>query len=222
MSPIPKGAIAVKKIDKLQNKRISRIEKKLGKVEKKWSIFSNFNATDGVLIDAVATATPRQFTFISAGDDPNDRAGNRVTVTRIKYRAHLSSAVDGPQQYRFVAFYWNSDTAPTLADVLAPIGAAAGVPNPILMPVNPIQVTAGYLVVLADRFIQVEGDTLASGTRLHTIAFNKRYKIGKDQFYSDTSGGDMKKGFYYLLCGTTGGVGTTSVQDSALSYYTDM
>lgn len=212
--------VAVKKIDKKQNRRIATLEKKVGAGETKWNIYSKYNATDGTLIQAISTATITQFNFINDGDLANERDGNKVNVKSIKYRAELVNGNAGPNVVRFIAFYWKSDTAPTLADVIN-YSAASGFPDQIMTPVNPISIMNKNLVVLKDSVFMLEGTTEDGGPRIKNLKFNKKYKIGKPQFYTDTAGSDMKTGFYYILAAVSGGAGTVVVNDSSVTTYTD-
>lgn len=210
-----------KSVDKKQDKRIAKLERIVGEVEEKFNVYANYSVGGLTTIGGVTgAAAPLPFNFINGGSDANDRIGNKVMVKKLFYHADLSTSLDAPQSLRFIVFYWKSKTAPTLADVILATPSAAGIPNLIFSPINPVNVKNGFLQVLRDDHIKIEGDVLGSGTRLHRTKFSKVYKAGKPQYYSDNLGGDMKQGFYYVWL-TDNPNATTTCQDAATTYFVD-
>lgn len=217
--------IAVKPVDRAQNRRIRKIEKKLGKVETKYNMFSNYNANDGQNIDTISAARCLQFNYINDGDLPIERDGNKVTVKKIQYLcAGTVPVAHGANDnfVRFIAFYWKGDTVPTIGDIIQFPAAGAGIPDDEVTPIYQLNLQNKNAVILKDKLIRVEGTTYTNSTRGFYFKWTKKFKAGKEQYYSDTSGGDMKTGFYYILAAAVGGANSVVVHDGAVTLFTEM
>lgn len=178
------------------DKRLKKLERNLA-IELKYDIFSNFNATDGNSLNIASASAVKRMTDIAQGTNAIDRVGNKIHVKYIDYKLAISNAQDGPVRVRLIVFYWNSDTAPTVTDVILNPVAGAGVPDEGLQPINQSSVSNKNMYVFYDKMHIIEGDSLASGSRL--LNLNKRFKINRNQYYNDTAGSNLTKGVYYLL-----------------------
>lgn len=209
-----KGKLSV---DKKQNKRIRRLEKKVGGIEIKSDIDSDFNVTDGNVIPLMTAAVPLVLGNIAQGDTLLTRTGNRIQVKHIDFLANLKNTDVNAQQVRLIIFYWKSDTAPALSDVMNIAAAGAGVPDSVTTPVNPVSVMNKWIHVLYDKTFYLEGTTEDSGSRLKIVRFRKR--VDKPQLYSDTAGGDCKTGFWYLIGSTAN---NTTISQACRVDFTDI
>lgn len=187
-------------LDKKQNKRLRRLEKKIGGIETKSDIDSDFNTTDGNTMDVFTAAIPRPLGNVSQGDTAATRTGNRIQAKYLDFMANVNNADVNAQQIRLVIFYWKQDKVPVLSDIFT-ILAASGWPDSVLTPVNPISLHNKYLHVLYDRTYYIEGTTQENGTRQLAIRFRKR--VDKPCLFIDAgAAGDMRQGFYYVIGST--------------------
>lgn len=217
--PLGKRRRIYGKPKKTQATKLRQITRQLGAVEKKYQQYSNHNATDGTTVNLVGAGLVFQFNEIIQGNGAINRDGNKVQVTHFKYRARFSSTNNGPAKIRFIAFYWKSDTAPNLADVLNQPAAGSGICNPILNFATPLRVANKNLVVLKDQLLIIEGDTIQNSTRLASINFKRTFKVPKAQYYDDAGGGDMKQGLYYLVVSD---VPDVFCEDNAITWFKDL
>lgn len=208
-----------KKKDKVQDKRIARLEKLVAMEEMKWSIASRFNATDGTAIPLNTAATPISMTNIAGGDGAQQRDGNQIIVKSLHYRALVTCTNVNLQYARFIVFYWKGDNAPTLADVFN-FAVGAGLADATVdAPIGFYLTNDKKLTIYEDRIFPLEGDGDFYGPRTKFLEWKKSFKIGKQEIYSDTAAGDKYQGFYYMLMGSAAANMTAS--DSCYVTYKD-
>lgn len=180
--------------------RIKKIERKIGQEELKCSIYSNYNATDGVSVPLIGGAAIKRIPNVAQGDNVLDRQGNKIIARKLQYRLMLQNADALSQACRLVMFYWNSDTAPTVTDVVNTPAAGAGVPNSPLQTINEISVANNHLKVFYDKTFFLTANASGNGASTRVVKINK--KLARPVYFNDTAAGNMTRGYYYLLWGT--------------------
>lgn len=197
--------------------RLRRLEKEVHAKELDCSVFSNFNATDGISTQLVGAATIRRLVNVSQGDNVLDRQGNKIMSKKLIYRAILQNADAASQAVRYIMFYWNSDTAPTVTDIINTPVAGAGVPNTPMHNINEISVANKHLSVFYDKVFFLTANAAGTGSSVKSIKLVKN--LGRPVYYNDTGAANMTRGYYYLVYSTDIDV---SIQDGINFYFKDV
>jgi hypothetical protein len=190
-----KTTIATKQLAK----RLRKLERKTTR-ELLCSVYSNYNATDGIASQLIAAATIKRIPNVAQGDNVLDRDGNQIVAHKLDYRAILQNTDVNSQAVRLIMFYWNSDTAPTVTDIVLTPAAGAGVPNTPMQNINEVSVANQHLKIFHDKVYFVTANAAGTGASVRSIRI--RRKLGRTVYYNDTAAANMTRGYYYLLYST--------------------
>lgn len=204
------------------NPLVKKLMKRLRKVERlasnelMCSVYSTFNATDGIAVPLIGAATIRRMINVAQGDNVIDREGNQIKPIRFDYRAILQNADAASQAVRIILFYWNSDTVPAVTDIVLNPAAGVGVANTPMQNINEVSVANKHLSIIHDKVYFLTANASGNGASVRSVRIRKR--ATRPVYFNDTAAANMTRGYYYLVYGTD--VDST-VQDGINFYYYD-
>lgn len=201
--------------------KLKNIERRVKKLEHQREL----KYKDNFYTDAPSTAPIMSFNLISAGDDQDNRSGDRINARYLNLKIRLThSNTTAAEQTRVIVF-WDKSAFGAVPNILASTGSTntsllddTAITNNLLAPRN--NRTTDNYVILMDKLIVHNPD---SSTVDRCIVIKRNFKLGGAVVQYKDSGGTITSVSARNLClCMLGSAGTTiAAVTAARFWYTD-